>query len=111
MIFVFFIGDIGVTDGKFEQSFASCQKATENQDGAAQLLYLACLTFIDLQSIQQFINLFPCLLYSTQSKLCLHCTEQFTLLSLIDLHSNTSSARHIAAYVERLNKYFHQILF
>ena len=75
MIFVFFIGDFCVTDGKFEQSFASCQQATEDKDGAALLLYLACQTFIDLQFIQQFINLFSFLLYTAVGNLTPHCTE------------------------------------
>ena len=46
--FILTIGDFGVTDGKFEQGFASCQQATEDKDGAAQLLYLACQNFVSL---------------------------------------------------------------
>ena len=39
--FILTIGDFGVTDGKFEQGFASCQQATEDKDATALLLYLA----------------------------------------------------------------------
>ena len=73
--FILTIGDFGVTDEKFGQGFASCQQATEDKDGAALLLYLACQTFIDLQFIQQFINLFSFLLYTAVGNLILHCTE------------------------------------
>ena len=88
--FILTIGDFGVTEEKFEQGFASCQQATEDQDGTAQLLYLACQTFMDLQFIQQFKHLFPCLLYTVESNPTFHCTELFTGLCFIDLNPITA---------------------
>ena len=72
--FIFTNGDFGVTDGKFGQGFASCQQATEDQDGTALLLYLwpARLSWI-CNPLTYFLSC-----YTPQwviSNLTPHCTE------------------------------------